>query len=109
MKSTFGGWVARQRYLLRLSARECCERSGISKSQWSQIEHKDTPREIATLRKVAVGLGLDLNDVLNASLAAQGIERTTPKDEEPELHDLLPVGMQQGLRQMGDKYRNERR
>lgn len=109
MKSTFGDWVAKQRHLLRLDARECCERSGISKSQWSQIEHKDKPREIGTLNKIAVGLGMDFNDVLNASLAAQGIERTSKKDEEPDMYDLLSVSMQAALKQMGNEYRNERR
>jgi len=107
MSNTFGDWVAMKRHWLRLKAIECCLRSGISKSQWSQIEHKDKPREISTLKKIAVGLGIDFNEVLSASLAADGIECTAQKEEEndPDLHNRLSDKMKSGLKQLGDKYR----
>lgn len=95
MSSTFGAWVAEQRYKQRLSARKACERSGLSPSQWSQIENRDIPREMPTIKKVAVGLGMDFNEVLNASLSAQGLGSTVRDDKglSPEVANDLRIAL----------------
>src|SRR5437764_13821101 len=67
----------------RRTLREVAERAGLSESFLSQVERGRASGSIASLRRIADGLGVSMADLFQPSGLAQ--PRVLPRDERPTL------------------------
>ena len=82
------------------------EKSGVSKAMLSQIESEKVNPTVATVWKIAQGLGVEINELLKGETVSPRRFKVTPKDritqldtEEPGVHIkvLSPVSMVEDL------------
>ena len=93
-EKTFGEWLRTRRFERRLKSQEAAERAGMRLQSWSNYEHdwrrnkadRPTQPRLETLRSIAAGLDMSVEDVIEAARFYFASDHRTHSSE--PLHDV---------------------
>ena len=73
-----------------ITLQECARLTGVSASTWSKIERGELSPTVTTLQKIAVGLGIEMGDLLASTRSGAGAAGRQPKQprQGPCVEDL---------------------